>query len=237
MVKRDTRKYKCFDAAFIEFASLHIELLEEYHSEFEFFSSIFNTHSLQKLEDLLHTAINIPQDRIYRNRIAEATENFNLEMANACKFYQHCLFEIKNTFPGNKEMWKFFGASDYSKAKTSFAQMRQFLEVFRSCLKDRIEELSFGEEEIKLTGEHIHNLATLQSKQKVRKEERFAATCKRVEVLNMLYDGLADYFKAAKLIFTDNPAVLKLFNFNPVNPKRKTKKDEKEMITEKSDHL
>lgn len=238
---RTTRKYNCSDANFIEFVDVRIALLEKHHHDFERFSNCFTSDSLIGLKKLSESIIQIPSDSINKNIVSEVSLKLRTQLRAACQFYQHCMFDVKNTFPDNKQMWIAFGYKDYKKSKSSVAEMLVLLEVFKGVLIKYSAEINtqdWTDKRIEMVDDHIKTVCKLKLEQQACKNKRLESTQLRVQKLNEMYSELANYFKAAKLIYWEDKLKLSWFNFSVIINKRKNNTVDsqiKEMTTVESD--
>ncbi|WP_421919068.1 hypothetical protein [Marinifilum sp.] len=211
-----TRLYNCSDAVFISFSGQIISILDQEHSKFELFSNHFTPETLQALKDKLASADKIPSDNVYIDIQAKSTENINKAVDDCGKLYQRCKFDIELVFPNEKNIWNQFGFNDYEDARKSARNMYMFYSDFQFMVnlhKDELMKTAWTEERFTQIEQHKTNLKSLMDAQTKSMVERGKATEKRVEALNVLYDGLAKYVKAAKYIYEDNEEILKWFKF------------------------
>ena len=187
---RTTRKYKCSDANFIEFVDVRIGLLEKHHHDFERFSNCFTFDSLIGLKIFAESIIQIPSDNVNKNNVAEVSHKLRMQLRAACEFYQHCMFDVKNAFPDNKQMWIAFGYKDYKKSKSSVADMLVLLEVFKGVLIKYSAEINAQDridKRIETIDDHINTVRKLKFEQQACKNKRYESTQLRVQKLNELY--------------------------------------------------
>lgn len=211
-----TRFYHVSDPNFIAFASQIINLIEEEKAKFEAFSVYFTTDSLQALNINFQQANAIPSDKVHVDIQAKATEDTRIELDKCGKFFQRCKFDIEMVFPNNKHLWNQFGFNDYLEARKSAKNMFMFLTDFHlisSLHKDKLMESAWTEATYASILEHKDMLKLSMDRQTKSMVDRGRATEERIASLNGLYEKLAVYMKAAKIIFAENEELLKWFKF------------------------
>ena len=216
------RSYNGTDANFIIFASQRINMIKEKHDDFIAFTPHFSADTLAELESLFGTASNIPSDNAYIDIQAKATENVATELAACCKFFQRCKFDIEMAFPKDKKVWNQFGFNDYDKARRSGKMMYMFLTDMRMIADKYKEPLTtngWTEETFTKILTHRDTLKGFMDEQSECILNRNRATEERMTALNKLYEKLAIYFKAARIIYEEDEELAKWFKFPAPNAK------------------
>lgn len=210
------RSYNGGDANFIFFSSQSINIIDDKHDEFIAFSPHFTAETLAELKSLFETASNIPSDNTYIDIQAKATENVNVELAAAGKFFQRCKFDIEMAFPNDKKVWNQFGFNDYDNARKSGKLMYLFLTDFDMIArkyKDPLVTSGWTDDTFAAILTHRDKLKGFMDEQSDCILKRNRATEERTVALNALYDKLAIYFKAARIMYEEDEELLKWFRF------------------------
>ncbi|WP_321514813.1 hypothetical protein [Marinifilum fragile] len=217
-----TRSYNGGDANFIIFSSQSINIIRDKHDEFMAFTPHFTAETLAELNTLFETASNIPSDNTYIDIQAKATENVNTELAASGKFFQRCKFDIEMAFPNDKKVWNQFGFNDYDTARRNGKLMYLFLTDFNMIANKYKAELSakgWTEETFSAILAHRDKLKGFMDEQSDCILKRNRATEERTIALNALYEKLAIYFKAARIMYEEDEDLLKWFKFPAASPK------------------
>jgi hypothetical protein len=239
MTMSQARSYSGTDANFINFAGQGIGLITEKHEDFVQFTPIFNAESLSGLTTVYDEACNIPSDNTYIDIQAKATENVKLDLDACCKFFQRCKFDIEIAFPNDKKMWDQFGFNDYEEARRNPKFMYMFLtDLHMIAMRNAAPLVTMGwtDESFELILNHRDSLKLKMNTQSDSIMERSRATENRVLKLNNMYEKLAIYFKAARILYDGNEEILKWFKF-PVASSSKPNEEtvaEQEIIAEKN---
>ncbi|WP_321298452.1 hypothetical protein [Marinifilum fragile] len=233
-----TRLYNCSDAVFVSFSSQIISILEQEHSKFESFSTYFKPESLQLIKDQYNAASSIPSDKVHIDIQAKSTDNINKEVDECAKLYQRCKFDIELVFPNDKNIWNQFGFNDYLDARKSAKNMYMFYSDFQFMVnlhKEELMKIAWTEDIFAKIDERKNNLKALMNAQTKSMVERGRATEQRVTTLNVLYESLAKYVKAAKYIYEGNDEMLKWFKF-PVTANGKKEETTEEGVTDEQNN-
>lgn len=221
-----SRLYSCSDAVFMSWVSQSVNLIKEEQSRFTDFSVFFTPERIQEIEVLYAEANTIPSDKVFIDIQAQATENINTCVEECARFYQSCKFDIEMVFPNKKHIWNQFGFNDYESARKSGRAMFMFYSDFlliANLHKQAMIEAAWTEETFTKIAELKDKLKMNMDQQTKCRVDRGRATDDRVVCLNKIYEKLAKYMKAAKIIYADNQEMLRWFKF-PVTSK--TSKDE-----------
>ena len=224
-----SRLYSCSDAVFMSWVSQSVNLIKEEQSRFTDFSVFFTPERVQEIEVLYAEANTIPSDKVFIDIQAQATENINTCVEECARFYQSCKFDIETVFPNKKHIWNQFGFNDYEAARKSGRAMFMFYSDFiliANLHKQAMTESAWTEETYTKIAELKDKLKMNMDQQTKCRVDRGRATDDRVVCLNKIYEKLAKYMKAAKIIYADNQEMLRWFKF-PV-----TSKGSKEESTE-----
>ncbi|PKQ65919.1 hypothetical protein BZG02_02640 [Labilibaculum filiforme] len=228
-----SRSYYGSDANFINFASQRIKLIEEKHADFIGFSPIFTSEGFAELKTIYDEACNITSDNAYIDIQAKATENVKLDLDACCKFYQRCKFDIQMAFPNDKKMWDQFGFNDYEEARKSGKYMYMFLTDLHMVSTRNTAAL----QKIGWTEESFSQILTLRDKLKADMilqsdciMDRSRATENRTNKLNSLYEKMAVYFKAARILYDSNEETLKWFKFPAQSSSKNESETEEEVL-------
>jgi hypothetical protein len=212
----NSRLYNCSDTVFIPWASQTTNLVKKEHLKFEAFSAYFSPEKHKELQVLYEEAIGIPSDKVYIDIQAKATDNLNISVDEACKYYQACKFDIELIFPNDKHIWNQFGFNDYEVARRTARGVYMFFSDFKLIANLHKESLLEGG----WTEEHFTKIQDYQDKIKLYMDQqtecvvkRGNATDRRIQTLNKMYEKLSKYLKAAKIIFAENEEMLKWFKF------------------------
>ncbi|MDQ2180822.1 hypothetical protein [Marinifilum sp. D714] len=230
-----SRSYSGTDANFIIDSGQKINLIKEKHDDFMAFSPHFTSETLAELDSLYTKASNIPSDHTYIDIQAKATENVNKELAASGKFFQRCKFDIEMAFPNDKKVWNQFGFNDYEEARRSGKLMYLFLTDFDMIANKYKAELSangWTEETFSAILAHRDKLKGFMDEQSDCILKRNRATEERTIALNALYEKLAIYFKAARIMYEDDPDLLKWFKFPAATPKATKEEEEGSEVNE-----
>ena len=223
-----TRLYNCSDAVFMSWVSQRINLIREEKERFSEFSVYFTDEKISEIEALYADAMNIPSDKVYVDIQAQATENINNCVEECGRFYQACKFEIETVFPNKKHIWNQFGFNDYEAARKSGRAMFMFYSDFlliANLHKAEMTKSAWTEETYTRIAELKDKLKMLMDQQMKSRVDRGKATDERVVCLNNIYENLARYMKAAKIIYANNEEMLRWFKF-PVGKNTKDKMDD-----------
>jgi len=229
-----TRLYNCSDAVFMSWVSQRINLIREEKERFSEFSVYFTDEKISEIEALYADAMNIPSDKVYVDIQAQATENINAGVENCAKFFQSCKFDIENVFPDKKHVWNQFGFNDYEAARKSGRAMFMFYSDFMliaNMHKETMTETTWTEETFIKIAELKDSLKLNMDQQTKCRVDRGRATDDRIVCLNKIYEKLAKFMKAAKIIFADNEEMLKWFKF-PASKSVKDKTEPTELETQ-----
>jgi len=210
------RSYSGTDANFINFAGQGVGLITEKHDDFVQFTPIFTAESLNDLTTVYNEACNIPSDNTYVDIQAKATESVKLKLEQCCKFFQRCKFDIEIAFPNDKKMWDQFGFNDYEEARRNPKFMYMFLtDLHMIAMRNAAPLVTVGwtDESFELILNHRDSLKLKMNTQSDSIMDRSRATEDRVLKLNNLYEKLAIYFKAARILYDGNEEILKWFKF------------------------
>ena len=225
-----TRLYNCSDTVFIPWTSQITNLIVTEHAKFEAFSAYFTPERFKEMQVLYEEVINIPSDKVYIDIQAKATDNVNIAIEEAGKFYQACKFSIEMAFPNDKHTWNQFGFNDYKAASRSGRSMYLFFSDFlliANLYKDKLLAEDWTEDHFTKIQEHRDKIKMYLDQQTECVVNRGNATDKRIVTLNNMYEKLAKYMKAAKIIYADNEEMLKWFKF-PVTTNGKKENTEEE---------
>jgi hypothetical protein len=213
----------------MSWVSQSINLIKEEEERFTSFSVFFTPDKIQEVAVLFVEANNIPSDKVYIDIQAQATENINTCVEACAKFFQACKFDIENVFPNKKHIWNQFGFNDYEAARKSGRAMFMFysdLILIANLHKEAMTEVAWTEETFTKIAELKDKLKINMDQQTKSRVDRGRVTDERVVCLNNIYEKLSKYMKAAKIIYANNPEMLRWFKF-PV-----TSKGSKEESTE-----
>ena len=216
------RSYSGTDANFIIFSSQSINIIFDKHDEFMAFSPHFTAETLAELKSLFETASNVPSDNTYIDIQAKATENVNTELAASGKFFQRCKFDIEMAFPNDKKVWNQFGFNDYDDARKSGKLMYLFLtdfDMIANKYKEPLTAKGWTEDTFTSILTHRDKLKGYMDEQSDCILKRNRATEERTIALNNLYEKLAIYFKAARIMYEEDEDLLKWFKFPAASPK------------------
>ncbi|MFA8434135.1 MAG: hypothetical protein ACEPOZ_06435 [Marinifilaceae bacterium] len=211
-----SRLYHGSDAGFISFSSPRINLIEEKHPDFILFSPHFTPEGLQALKDNYQEANSIPSDNVYVDIQAKCTENVETEMEGCRKFYKRLRFDVELAFPNEKKIWNQFGFNDYDLARRTAKHMNVLLtdvHMVATRYKETMLANGWTEETFETILTHKSNLKSLMDEQSQAVMERSRAAEQRGEKLNKLYEKLAVYFKAARIIYDEDEEMLQWFKF------------------------
>jgi len=232
-----SRLYSCSDAIFISWVSQRINLIKEEQDKFAAFSVYFTPEKIQEVEVLFGEPNNIPSDKVFVDIQAQATDNVTVCVEKCAKFFQACKFDIENVFPNKKHIWNQFGFNDYEEARKSGRTMFMFYSDFlliANLHKAAMIESAWTEETYTKIAEHKDSLKMYMDQQTKCRVDRGRATDERIVTLNNIYEKLAKYMKAAKIIFADNEEMLKWFKFPTVSKGTKDKDETPELETQES---
>lgn len=230
-----SRSYYGTDANFINFSGQRIKLIEEKHKDFTQFSPIFTPKGLRELNQVYEEACNITTDNAYVDIQAKATEDVKLDLEACCKFFQRCKFDIEMAFPNDKKMWDQFGFNDYDEARRSGKYMYMFLTDMHMVATRNPEPLTtvgWTEENFNQILIHRDSLKENMNLQSDSIMDRSRATENRMMILNNLYEKMAIYFKAARIMYDDNEENLKWFKFPAPTTSNKSDEIEEEIVVE-----
>ena len=231
-----TRAYNGSDANFIIFSGQRINIIEEKHDDFIAFNPHFTPQTLTELKTLFETASNIPSDHTYIDIQAKATENVATKLAICCKFFKKCKFDIELAFPNDKKVWNQFGFNDYDEARRNGKLMYMFLTDFHMIAdkyRDTLTTNGWKEDNFNEILTHRNELKACMYEQSECILNRNRATEERTIALNNLYEKLAIYFKAAKILYEDDEEFLKWFKFPaPAPAPNKASNEESEETNE-----
>jgi hypothetical protein len=225
-----TRSYSCSDTLFITWAGQATNLIVKEHKHFELFSPYFHPDRYKEIQALYEEVINIPSDNVFIDIQAKATDSLNSASEEATKFYQACKFDIEMIFPNDKHIWNQFGFNDYEVTRRSPRNTFMFFSDFLLIANLHKESLTTGgwtEENFTKIQEHRDKIKMLMDQQTECIVNRGNATDKRVVTINKMYEKLARYLKAAKIIFADNEEMLKWFKF-PVSASGKKEEQQED---------
>ncbi|WP_282126181.1 hypothetical protein [Marinifilum flexuosum] len=217
-----TRSYNGGDANFIIFSSQSINIINDKHDEFMAFSPHFTAETKAELQTLFEIASNIPTDNTYIDIQAKATENVNKELAASGKFFQRCKFDIEMAFPNDKKVWNQFGFNDYDNARRNGKLMYLFLtdfDMIANKYKEALTTEGWTEDTFSAILAHRNKLKGFMDEQSDCILKRNRATEERTIALNNLYEKLAIYFKAARIMYEEDEDLLKWFKFPAATPK------------------
>ncbi|PXY00860.1 hypothetical protein DF185_13255 [Marinifilum breve] len=230
-----SRSYNGGDANFIIFSSQSINIINDKHDEFVAFSPHFTAETQAELKTLFETASNIPSDNTYIDIQAKATENVNKELAASGKFFQRCKFDIEMGFPNDKKVWNQFGFNDYDNARKSGKLMYLFLtdfDMIANKYKEALTAEGWTEDTFSAILAHRDKLKGFMDEQSDCILKRNRATEERTIALNALYEKLAIYFKAARIMYEDDEDLLKWFRFPAPTPKATKEEAENTEVNE-----
>jgi len=230
-----TRFYHGTDANFIDFAGQRINLIEEKHEDFIQFSPIFTPEGLIELHAIYDEASNVTSDNAYIDIQAKATENVKSDLEACCKFYQRCKFDIEMAFPNDTKMWDQFGFNDYEEARRSGKYMFMFLtdlHMVATRNPEALTKVGWKEENFNQIVVHRDSLKANMNAQSESIMDRSRATENRGLILNNLYEKLAIYFKAARILYDDVEETLKWFKFPASATNKNSTETEEEIIEE-----
>lgn len=232
-----TRYYNCSDSVFTSFASQSCTLIREEHDKFKGFSTYFTDQTLQGLDRSFAIAEEIPSDKVFVDMQAKSTNNLTLKLEDSGKFYQKCKFNIEMAFPNDKNLWNQFGFNDYEEARKSPRNMYMFYCDFQFMANLHKKDLltkNWTEETFTQIEEIKNSLKELMNEQTKCMVERGRATENRIIALNSLYELLAKYMKAAKLIYEGNDEMLKWFKFPSTTTTKKEDQIDSDTDSEES---
>eukprot|EP01029_Cantina_marsupialis_P020765 TRINITY_DN4894_c0_g1_i1.p1 TRINITY_DN4894_c0_g1~~TRINITY_DN4894_c0_g1_i1.p1 ORF type:complete len:240 (-),score=-3.09 TRINITY_DN4894_c0_g1_i1:260-979(-) len=232
-----TRLYNCSDTVFIPWTSQVTNIITKEHVSFESFSAYFTPERPKELQVLYEEAIGIPSDKVYIDIQAKATDNLNIAIDEAGKFYQSCKFDIEMIFPNDKHIWNQFGFNDFEPTRRSARNMYMFFSDFLLIANIHKEPLLTGgwvEDHFTKIQEHRDKLKMYMDQQTECIVSRSTATDKRIVTLNKMYEKLARYTKAAKIIYAGNEEMLKWFKF-PVSTNGKKEEEENPEAAQESE--
>lgn len=211
------RVYKGSDADMISKIAGIYHDLEKYLSDFTAFDPSINASYLNAFKTAFDEAGNLSLDD---NDEQETTEdaiyiNESVKVLARCRQkYMEVKFYAGKAFEGKKGVLKEFGEGAYSKVCNSRLQMVQFMETLHGVAEKYKTELLAQQ----YTQPAIDAIATLAAElrnanltQQLQKQERPAATTKRIEALNRLYAFGQQAGKAALLVFRHSPTHRNMF--------------------------
>lgn len=221
------RLYHGSDAEFLNLGNNCLPVIKTAATQFANFSPRFTPDMLQQLETKLEEVGNVPSDQVFVDIQAKTTEQVEVQMGVCGKLFQNAKFSIEMAFPNDRIVWNQFGYNDYAKARMGAKYMYLFLTDFHMVAERyKVQLVAEGWDDARFAGilTQRDKLKAAMDNQNQAIMDRAKAAEQRIEKLNEVYEILALYFKAARIIFADNEEMLKYFRF----PERTTANNELE---------
>lgn len=202
------------DADLLEQARVFHGYLTEYLAIFSNFDTTINQAKLDRLALLIEQAENNLSDNVIKDRQAQLTEIVNIKMEECRNIYNTISYFFKNAFPTSAAIRNEFGENDFRKIRKTQSKMISFMqELHEVSLKYRTELVNAGakDEYIERAGQLYTELNQANNNQELYIGKRPVLTEERIKVLNEIFEELQLISRAAKIIFMDEIAKMKLF--------------------------
>ncbi len=214
MKKIIVRNYNMPDDELIEDATTKEGHLTKYLPEFTDFDSTIDEEKLIELRELIAQARAILSDNVIVDNQAEKTEIVINLMEQCRKQYRKLSYFIKTAFPNSPATRNKFGENDYSKVRKTQSKMISFMEdLAATAVKYSAELITAGakQEYIDKTVQLSEQLSQVNKDQEMYIDIRPMMTEERIIIFNKIWEILQKLSKAAKIMYEDQIAKMKLF--------------------------
>jgi hypothetical protein len=216
------RLFRSSDAQFFEYADMIMEELPTDLPDFIAFDPIFTEDYVTKIQQASGNTRAVPTDEILVDQLGGKTQNVTGALKDCYEDYQTIAYYAGRAFKGNRSVQNEFGKNDIRKARNSQPRMIVFMDMLiKTTAKYSAELLQAGCPQALMDGltAKADALRNANSGQEGFKKGRGVSTQQRIELMNELYEVLKPLNEAAKILFRDNPAKLKIYTMP-----RRTKK-------------
>ena len=202
------RKYKVADAVLLEHAGVVIQELPNDLTAFGNFDPNLNQEKLTGMTNIYNDALNQGTDNQQKGKVKKLTENLAAAINDCVKVFKEVRYFAKKQFGRSPAVMKQFGLNRYRKARTSQPEMVVFMYEFYNVAqqyRDGLVEAGMKAEVIESIKTAADQLNSDNITQELGKDNRMSKTEERVVLMNSLYDELADFSEASKIVFANDP--------------------------------
>lgn len=230
------RKFKFSDADMLQDADTMLSIYGKEEAAFvQFNNIIFSPAFKTDFQQLISEARDSLRDELIIDEQAEKTTKVEEVMEKCRQYFRLVRFLVERAFPGDKNIYNQFGFNDFENARRSHNGMRIFLDM----IKNPVEKYNTSLIAIGAPGNLVQQLNQLlqelhaaKTEQEDFKKYRPAATDRRIELMNLVWDKMIDIYDSAQLIFYNNPTKLQLFALRSVTKFKENEPVEEEPVEE-----
>ena len=215
------RSFNVSDDKFFEYSDMIVVTLPSDLSKFTAFDPIFTEDYVLRIQQTSDNARAVPTDEILVDQLGGKTQNVTSALKDCYKDYQTIAYYANRAFKGNLPVQNEFGKNDIRKARKSQPKMIVFMDMLvKTTAKYSAELLQAGCPQALMDGltAKADVLRNANSGQEGFKKGRSVYTQQRIERMNQLYELLKPLHEAARILFRDDPAKLKIYTL-PQRPK------------------
>ena len=221
------RKFNFSEAKLIKHAEKVISCFPTHVDKFAEFDGLITTNYCDEIKVLVDNYFLLESSRVTIAELGILTQRVNDCVANAVEVYLSIKFFAQKSFPGNIEIYKRFGLTEFNKSRQNHLKMIQFMLNLSMVVNEyRTDLIGAGckEEVIDSVKDITNLLITENTQQELYKSRKVLSNKKRNEILNNIFDKLRLLSKLSKFVFADNPTAMKMYKMP--KPKVKEKKSD-----------
>ena len=204
----EVRKFNVADAVLLEFAGTEIEHLQTDLVKFTALDPDLNSEKAGLLASTYQSALTFGTDETELGKVKKLTEDLSKEIKNCVSIFKEVRYFALKKFKDSPAVLKQFGLNSYREARKNQPKLVLFMyELVNTVETYKSDLLAAGLKETVIDSikPAADALAKSNVTQETGKDGRPVQTEGRVKLLNKLYDILAEFSEASKIVFAGDP--------------------------------